>query len=259
MPSFSPGRWSWSTRVRIDEVGPDQTARPKDIVDWMQEAAGTASEAAGYSRARFRRTGAAWFIRELTLRCMRPIPFGANVTVQTWVYDLRRFRTEREYRLSSPEGVAAEAAVEWLFLEDDGRGGVRPRRPDDEMKRAFPRIPDRVFVPDEVLDPAVEAPPGARVAETTREVQPSDLDDNAHANHAAVVGWLDDQARNLFGVGAQLEAMRVRYEAPARLKDRLLLRIAESDGVCVQTIHCGSERLCRAVSRYRSKAREGRG
>lgn len=228
-------RWTWQTRVRISEVGPDQIARPRHVLNWMQEAAGTASEAVGYSRARFRQMGAAWFIREVVLRFRAPIGFGDEVRVETWVYDLRRFRTEREYRVWVGDRVVAEAAVEWLFLELTEDGRPRPRRPTDEMQLAFPRIPERVLVPQEVL-PA-PAPGEAWVVcdgpQSERRVWPSDLDENRHANHAAVAGWFDDHLRAEFGVDADVRALRVRYEKDVQAGDALSVRL-EREGDLVR-------------------------
>lgn len=251
-----PGRWTWSTRVRIDEVGPEQRARPRSMVHWMQEAAGTASEALGYSRARFRRMGAAWFIRELTLQQLQPIPFGAKLEVETWVYDLRRFRSEREYRLVADGVLAARAAVEWLFLDAPQNAKLRPRHPDSDMKAAFVRIPERVLVPDEVLTKPMAVPQAPPSFSRSRVVEASDLDDNDHANHAAVLGWFDDLARATLGLAVDLSAIRIRYEEAVRHEDVLQLCSWERGDGLVMNAEREGVRVASAVARYAQRGRD---
>lgn len=203
-------RIRWTTRARYTALDPDGFVRAHRVAEWFQEAAVHASSAAGYPPARYAEIGASWMVRQLEIAVDEPVEYDEPVTIETWVSDLRRFRSHREYRALGASGrVVARGRAEWLLLElRDGR--ARPRLPDDEMRAAFAPGGDVVLETGLPLD----RPDGAPGREMTRSVVATELDRHHHVNHTAYVGWIED-------AGLSIAAARLLYEKDARLGDDL--------------------------------------
>jgi acyl-CoA thioesterase FadM len=242
------GHERWRSRVRLAEVGAEGWPKPARVVEWMQEAAAAASTAVGFPRERFREMGAAWFIREVSLVLDAPLPHEAEVEVETWVYDLRRFRSERQYVIRCRGEVVGRGTAEWLFLELDAEGRPRPRRPSPEMLEAFPRTGRRLLIPAQRL-PFPDAGGEAHEDDDRRWVRPSELDDNGHVNHTVYVGWCDDHAAQVLGPRSRLVGFRIRYEQDCRWGDELRLGLVRwPGGIWGHEIWRGDVRVARAVA-----------
>lgn len=242
----------WQTHPRTTELGPAGTVTPAALLDWMQETAARHCDAAGYPVDRLLEEGAVWFVREFILDLRRPIEWRESVTVETWVSDVRRFRTHREYRVLVGGEVAAQAQADWLFLSRTEAGGVRPRRPPEWMKDAFPLRED-VALETDTIPPW----PGRDIAELftplghPRRVVPSELDANDHVNHVRYLTWLTDgsQASKLGALGyARLEFLK-----DADVGDEVAVQASpDAGGVRHARIVRGEETLLRAVLRFAS-------
>lgn len=237
----------WRGAVRLSEVGPEGRVWPHRYLEWMQEAAAAASSAGGYPPDRYQQMGAAWFIREINLAVDRDIEFGDEVELDTWVSDLRRFRSRRQYRVRVGDEVVARAEADWLFLSlDRATMKVKPKHPDDAMKAAFPIVPERVLAPDEV--PTWPEAPGAVLQRRERRVEPTEIDRHGHVNHVHYLAWLEDQAREA-GEAGPLTFARLFYEADARPLDPLVEHLSRVDGGWYHEIHRGDALVLRGLTR----------
>jgi acyl-CoA thioesterase FadM len=114
----------------------------------MEEAAFSASAAAGYDLARYEAMGRLWLIRETDIEYLRPLRYGDSVEIKTWVADFRRVRSRRayEFRLAGSGERVARASTDWVFVERH-----RATIPSAEMIAFLPRIvrtaPPRVRMP----------------------------------------------------------------------------------------------------------------
>lgn len=165
---------------------------PAAIVDWLQNAAAVHCEQAGWSIDRLREEGSVWFVRELELKLEAPARHLDPIEVETWVSDLRRFRTHREYLVRSGDRVVARAQADWLFLGTTKTGGLRPRRPPQTMKDSFPFDETTAFGAETPLafpDADIDTRPRLE-----RTIMPSELDENGHVNHAVYLDWIEDEA-----------------------------------------------------------------
>lgn len=235
------------TRVRMSELGPEGRVLPHRVLEWMQEAAAFDSCEAGYPPSRYHAMGAAWFIREILLSIESPVAYGEPIRVQTWVSELRRFRSRREYRISAAGRRAAVGQADWLLvsLPNEGRS-LRPLHLDDEMRAAFPRRAEHAVAPDRVPG---WPKPGERGAVwcCERTVQPLEIDHNGHVNHVHYLAWLEDQA--LAGGEEPLSRVRLHYENDARIGEKLSVSCRRVDGGTYHEVRRGSDRLLRAVAR----------
>jgi acyl-CoA thioesterase FadM len=212
-------RTSWTTRAPYTAIGLDGHVRIARVAEWFQEAAVHASTAAGYPPSRYDELSASWIVRELEVVIDRPIAYDEAVTIETWVSDLRRFRSHRDYRVLDASGsVVARGRADWLFVEEK-KGRVRPKVPDDEMVAAFPPIAE-IAVGGEI---PLDEPTGEPFVRMKREVRASEIDRHFHVNHTAYVAWLEDVSLPVRV--APPRHVRLLYERDARLGDELEVRL----------------------------------
>src|SRR5262245_30399775 len=69
-------------------------------VKLMQEAAIDASTEAGYSPQWYRARGTGWVIRRLQIRYHAQARYGDELEITTWVSDLKRVSSHREYQIT---------------------------------------------------------------------------------------------------------------------------------------------------------------
>jgi acyl-CoA thioesterase FadM len=147
--------------------------------------------------------------------------------VRTWVSDIRRVRSQREYAVRRGDGhLVARATTDWVYV-DLARGALV--QPPVEMQRALmpagvasqPRPPRRGTMP----------PPGAERA--ARRVEFADLDTVGHVNNAqygifveqfvwdalAARGWPLDPTMG--AARPRLVAHDLEYFEAARYRDRI--------------------------------------
>jgi acyl-CoA thioesterase FadM len=210
-----PARTRWSTEVGYSGLSPSGATRMHRVAEWFQDAAVHASREGGYPPSRYETMGRSWFVKELELIVDHPIEYGETITVETWISDVRRFRSHREYRVFDGGGrVVARGRVDWLFLEQDpATRKVRPAIPDEEMVTAFPVVDERAIEdPLQLIIP--DAPP---TLEMHRVVRPSEIDRHDHVNHTAYVRWIEDLA-------LPIQRIQLRFEKDARPGDELSVR-----------------------------------
>lgn len=245
-----PARRRWNTTVRLCELDQAGQAQPFRILEWFQEAAAYASTLGGFPPDRYVQMGAAWFIRDVQLSILRAPRYGEAIEVETWVSDLRRFRTRREYLLRVGEEILARGQADWLYLERDPKSGkIKPRHPDEEMKTAFAREPATAISPESVLTfgPALEVP--AQLS--PRRVHPHDIDAQGHANHTVYGRWLEDLALEL-EPDTRLSELRIEYLADAKVGEQLQVGWQGGGERYIQWIERDGQRLARAEVRRRS-------
>lgn len=244
-----PERVRWRTEVGLSAVGPDGLAWPQRLLEWMQEAAAQASTAGGFPPDRYAEMGAAWFIREIHLAVDRPPRFGEALEIETWVSDLRRFRSRRQYRMTVGGELVARGEVDWLFLEQDPKTRkVKPKHPDETMKAAFPIRPDKVIDPSEHPSwPAPEA--GEALAPFTRRVKPTEMDRHGHVNHVHYLTWVEDHARLVIPNCRPLRFVRLFYDNDAKTSDSLDLTVSAVEGGWFHRVVRGETPVLRAFVR----------
>ena len=99
----------------------DATARVHDSVflHYVQQVAYEASSDAGYDIRTYNALGTVWAIRQQTIVYMAPLTYNDVVEAATWVSDMRRVRSHREYELRrvSDERLVALARADWVYID----------------------------------------------------------------------------------------------------------------------------------------------
>lgn len=250
-----------SFRVNIYNVDAWGELRSNVLLRWLQQAASDASAAAGFDVAWYARAGTLWVIRRTIVEYQAPAHYEDLLAVRTWVADLRRVRSQREYevRRTADGTLVARASTDWVYV-DLARGA--PARPPEEMRQ---RLMPEVGAQPRPSRAAADPPPFA--ARSGRRVELTDLDSVGHVNNAhyavyveqavcdalAAGGWSIDPAPGAAHLRARCHDLE--YFAEAQYDDRLDAAVWTSavDGAGFQSqcaLMRGATRLLHASSRW---------
>ncbi len=177
--------------VRNYEMGPASHAHDSIFLNYVQQAAFEASADAGFDFQRYHELGALWVIRRQTIAYLAPLTQGDTVEVTTWVSDIRRVRSHREYELRrvSDGRLVAVARVDWVYVDAQA---FFPRRVPPAVQDALQ--PNGVSALDSAppLEPAKEV--DGRLCIYRHRVKSYEMDRLRHVNNANYLKWLN-QAR----------------------------------------------------------------
>lgn len=156
----------------------------------MQEAAFRASTALGYDRRKYLAMGSLWVVRETLIEYLAPILYDEDVEIKTWVSDMHRVRSLRNYVFTkySDGVIAAKGWTDWVYVSYPEF--FLTKIPEEirqiyfEAGEEVPRLPRVPF-------PALpeEAP---KVYTTSKRVEWRDLDPNGHVHNAVYLAYLED-------------------------------------------------------------------
>jgi acyl-CoA thioester hydrolase len=180
----------YTRRFRVRHYEQDSFGHVNNAVyaNYLQEAAIEASTDAGFVPAWYAENRTGWVIRELAIRYHLQASYGDELEVKTWVSDVRRVSSKREYLITRAydDAKVARARVNWVYLDMDTG---KPTRVADDFVQA--------------LEPAGEAEDlGIRLQKpqktddafryrTRRRVQTYELDALRHVNNAVYLHWVE--------------------------------------------------------------------
>ncbi len=123
-------------------------------LQWMEAAAVAHSSAQGWPTERYLERGVAWIARAHTIEYRRPAWEGDQIVVRTWVSDMERVSSRRQYAIErlepadreaeakgSSRELLARAETRWVLVDLQRR---RPLRIPPEIAEAFERVTLRV-------------------------------------------------------------------------------------------------------------------
>lgn len=177
--------------VRGYEIGATGYVHDHVFLNYVQQSAYQASDDAGYDTRRYDALGTVWVIRKQAIAYLAPLTYNEQVEVKTWVSDIRRVRSHREYELRrvSDQQAVALARADWVYIDAQT---LFPRRIGPEMAARFE--PNGVGA----LDAAPPLEPAQDIAGRTfvhhHRVQCYELDNLRHVNNTHYLAWLN-QAR----------------------------------------------------------------
>lgn len=108
---------------------------------WMQDVAIQHSTAQGWSMERYVSSGTGWVVRSHYIEYLQPAFLGEELSLLTWVGDLRRQSSKRRYLFWRPadQRVVARAETVWVFV-DLNKG--KPVPIPEELRTAFELVPE---------------------------------------------------------------------------------------------------------------------
>lgn len=107
-------------RLTVEESAIDGLGHVNNIeyVRWMQDAAVAHSAALGWPPERYLEREYAWLVRSHAIKYIQSAHAGDEVVVQTWVMDMRKFSSNRKYRMfrAADGEPVAKAETQWIFV-----------------------------------------------------------------------------------------------------------------------------------------------
>ena len=105
-------------------------------IRWLDRAAELHADSLGYTRRWMLDHGVMWFVGRHEIDYRAEAWLDDELVVATWVRDMKRFKSWRDYLVIRPrdERVICQASTLWVFVD---LGTRRPRRVDDEMIQRF--------------------------------------------------------------------------------------------------------------------------
>jgi acyl-CoA thioester hydrolase len=175
-------------RVRHYELDSFGHVNNAVYVNYMQEAAIEASADAGFGPDWYARHGAHWVIRRLSIRYLLPAGYADELEVKTWISEVRRATSTREYEITRTRDGArvARARVQWVYL--DSTTGRLARLP-PEIGEAFAPAGEQEDLGIHIQK--AEKIDAAFRYRTLRRVQTFELDTLLHVNHAVYLNWIE--------------------------------------------------------------------
>jgi acyl-CoA thioester hydrolase len=199
----------YTRRFRVRHYELDSFGHVNNAVylNYMQEAAIEASDDAGFGPAWYSERGTNWVIRRLAIRYLLPAVYRDELEVKTWISEVRRATSTREYEITrTGDGVRiARARVQWVYL-DSGTG--RPARLPTEIAERFAPTNEGEEELGIRMQKAQQTPDAFRYL-TRRRVQTFELDTLQHVNHAVYLNWIEQ---------AYFDAMRAAGHAVERTR-----------------------------------------
>jgi YbgC/YbaW family acyl-CoA thioester hydrolase len=247
--------------VRLYDLDTFGDLRAATWLRFMWQAATDASSAAGFDLAWYQRAGTIWLIRRTILECLEPVSYGEEITIRTWVSDIRRVRSQREYEMRRADRtLVARGSTDWVYV-DRARG--KPIRVAAELQRGL--MPDGVIA--QPRTPAKPLVPPPRCLRTSRRVEFAAIDSLAHVNNAVYAIYLEQSLYDALATHgwaldplARRGRLRVRrhdleYLEAALYGDRVTGRLWISDITrdgfcCAQVLERDSTRLLEARSEW---------
>jgi len=174
-------------RVRHYELDSFNHVNNAVYANYMQEAAIEASTDAGYSPAWYRERGAGWVIRQLSIRYHLQASYDDELDVITWVADMKRVTSNREYKMTraSDGASVARARVNWVYI--DLKTG-QPIRLPKEFERDFDPTGELEDLGIRMQNPHITE--NAHRYRQQRRVQNYELDTAQHVNNAVYLHWI---------------------------------------------------------------------
>jgi acyl-CoA thioester hydrolase len=253
---------NYTRRFRVRSTDCDAAGHVNNAVylRYLQEVAVEASADVGYDGAWYAAHGVGWVIRRSRIDYLRPLRYGDEIDVTTFVVDVRRVRSQRNYEIvRAQDGVtAALAATDWVFV--DRRTGAPARIPDDAPARFLPdgtapgieRLADAPAPPDTSPHNAFRA---------TRRVYYYEIDEHQHANNAVYLNYLEQAAIDagaalgfdmpqVAELGGAIVVRRhdIEYLRPAQYGDTLDIATWISELTCASVLRHTTMRIQRELA-----------
>ncbi len=227
-----PHTFTRTFRIRHYECDAYGHLNNANYLRYMQETAFDASAAAGYDLERYNQIGHHWLIRATDIEYLRPLHYGDQVEVKTWVADFHRVRSRRiyEFRLLGTDVLVAHAGTDWVYLESvSGKPATIPQ----ELQEAF--FPEGLPKDKPEHHPFPVAPePPAGIFKMRRQVAWHDIDMAQHVNNAVYLEYAEEcgmqviaayswpvQRMTSEGFAIILRRHQIEYRQPALLDEEI--------------------------------------
>lgn len=223
-------RVTYPVRFQVRTYETDQHARLQDgfLINYLQEAATQASSQMGFTMQWYFENKMLWLLRKLTLRYYEPAHYLDELEVTTWISDLKRVQSHREYdmRRLSDGAKIVRARANWAFVSLET---MQLHRVPEAFRTAFgdhhEELEDLSFPVD-----TLNMVQNSLSTSEKRTVEYSEIDMVGHVNNGVYPRWTEQAARyslRAMGLSAALPFnyvwREIEYFKAAQLRDEVYI------------------------------------
>jgi len=128
--------YEYKVRVTEDEIDFNNHLNNFYYVKWMQDSGIAHSEKNGITWETYKSIGATWFAKSHFIEYKAPAFLGDEIVVKTWISEIGKIKSKREYEFYriKDNKLLAKAETLWVFV--DIKSG-RPTAIAEEIKDKF--------------------------------------------------------------------------------------------------------------------------
>lgn len=170
--------------IHYYEINRLKEATPLAILNYLEDTAGSHSEAIGCGIGLFKELGVAWILSRWNLYIEKYPSWNDKITVETWSSGMERFYATREFLLRESNGnIFGKASSLWIYLNMEKK---RPVRIPAEYAGIYGLKEEKVM--DSPFSD-YETPKDFNFSKDF-SVRRCDIDTNNHVNNARYFEWL---------------------------------------------------------------------
>ncbi len=190
MDSNTPNVTTLEFTVRSYEIGHNNTLLHGTIMNYLEEMAVQASSRAGYDNNWFDTHGYLWLIRKWYVRFEQPAYYGDRLLGKSWISDMKRVQSHREYELWRGDNRIVRARANWVFV-DRNRG--RPARLLESFVDNYGPMQNTPPEPIQTRLSGSTAVSNPVYTARTCRARHFEIDRAKHVNNAHYIRWLEDR------------------------------------------------------------------
>lgn len=175
-------------RVRYYELDSFNHVNHSVYADYMQQSAIEASADTGFTPEWYAEQKTSWVVRKLEIRYLNQAGANDELEVKTWVSDVRRITSKREYEITrKSDGVKiVRARANWVYVN---RETLQPQRIPEIFRERFNPNGEHENISIRVSKPQLAENAFRYI--THRRVQVRELDVSQHVNHVVYLNWIE--------------------------------------------------------------------
>lgn len=204
--------YRWRVQVRTYETNRFGMVNNVSYLNYLEETATQASADAGYPMQWYLDNHAMWIIRKMTIRYERPAFYGDELELETWVSDLQRVRSHRDYeirRVKDNQRIV-HARANWVFVDTQT---MRPQRVVSDFVESF-GLQEKTLEPIVVRLKNPQQPANPRTFITEHEVKTYEIDMVGHVNNSMYPRWTEHAALTILrNMGWSFERQQTELNA----------------------------------------------
>jgi len=195
-PTTSGPIYTWKFGVRTYELDLNRRVKVTAFLNYMEEVATQASAALGFDYEWYMQSGTLWVARKHTIRFYEPLAYPNELHAQTWISDIRRVQSHREYRFhrASDNAPIFAARTNWVYIN---AASLRPERVPDDIAKGVIFRDDKGL---EDLDTGIHEPSAVDkpyIYSEKRRAEWHEIDSAGHVNNGIYVTWAEEAIRNM--------------------------------------------------------------
>lgn len=223
-------RFTKEYEVHYYQLDKDRKATPLAVLNLLEDAALSHSQAIGLGIDELKSRGIVWLISAWNIVIDRYPTWHERIRIESWASHTERFYATTEYYMKDVNGeIVVRASILWILMSIERKRPIRiPLEFGDMYGMESERAIDHAFCPiGQVCEPEMEG---------NYRVRRIDIDTNQHVNNSRYVEWALEQVPEDVYNHYRLHSLEVKYKKETMLGTRInscCKLFVEEDGKCI--------------------------